>query len=80
MRRETSREVRASSWVLMPTSTPNWSGRTRRAMTTSSSAALPARSPMPLAHTSTWRAPARIAASEFAVESPRSLWQWTLST
>ena len=29
--------------------------------------------------TSTWRAPAWTAASVFAVASPRSLWQWTLT-
>ena len=46
-------------------------------MTTSSSDALPARSPRPLIVTSTWRAPAWTAASVLAVASPRSLWQWT---
>ena len=48
-------------------------------MTTSSSDALPARSPRPLIVTSTWRAPAWTAASVLAVASPRSLWQWTLT-
>ena len=48
-------------------------------MTTSSSEALPARSPSPLIVTSTWRAPAWTAASVLAVASPRSLWQWTLT-
>jgi hypothetical protein len=47
------------------------------AMTISSMAVLPARSPMPLIVHSTWRAPARMAASELATASPRSLWQWT---
>jgi hypothetical protein len=56
----------------------NCAGRVRRAITTSSRLALPARSPMPLMVTSTWRAPAWTAASVFAVASPRSLWQWTL--
>src|SRR4029077_8806615 len=49
-------------------------------MATSSSAALPARSPMPLTHVSTWRAPARTLTSELAVARPRSLWQCTEST
>ena len=53
-------------------------GRVRSAMTTSSSEALPARSPRPLIVTSTWRAPAWTAASVLAVARPRSLWQWTL--
>ena len=49
----------------------------RSAMTISSMAALPARSPMPLMVHSTWRAPASIARSEFATPRPRSLWQCT---
>ena len=49
-------------------------------MTISSIAAFPARSPMPLIVHSTWRAPAEIAASEFATARPRSLWQWTDKT
>ena len=48
-------------------------------MTTSSSDALPARSPRPLMVTSTCRAPAWTAASVLAVARPRSLWQWTLT-
>ena len=48
-------------------------------MTTSSSDALPARSPRPLMVTSTWRAPAWMAASVLAVARPRSLWQWVLT-
>ena len=58
----------------------NCPGRVRRAMTTSSRLALPARSPRPLIVTSTWRAPAWTAASVFAVARPRSLWQWMLIT
>jgi hypothetical protein len=46
------------------------------AMTISSSAALPARSPMPLIVHSIWRAPAASAASELATASPKSSWQW----
>ncbi len=51
--------------------------RTRIAITTSSSAALPARSPMPLMVHSICRAPARMPASELATAMPRSLWQCT---
>ena len=52
--------------------------RTFIAITTSSSAALPARSPRPLIVHSTWRAPPILTpASEFATAMPRSLWQWT---
>jgi hypothetical protein len=40
-------------------------------------AVLPARSPIPFTVHSTWRAPARIAASEFETDRPRSSWQWT---
>jgi hypothetical protein len=47
------------------------------AITTSSSAALPARSPMPLMVHSTCRHPAFNPASEFATAMPRSLWQCT---
>jgi hypothetical protein len=47
------------------------------AITTSSSDALPARSPMPLTVTSAWRAPARSPASELATARPRSSWQCT---
>src|SRR2546426_2263740 len=53
-------------------------GRTRPAITISSSEALPARSPMPFTVHSTWVAPAATAASEFATASPRSSWQWQL--
>jgi hypothetical protein len=46
-------------------------------ITISSSEALPARSPMPLIAHSTWRAPARTPANEFATARPRSSWQCT---
>src|SRR5207248_2241755 len=49
--------------------------RTLIAITISSRAAFPARSPMPLIVHSTWRAPARTPASELATARPRSLWQ-----
>ena len=49
-------------------------------MAISSSAQLPARSPMPLIAHSTWRAPPSTAASELATAMPRSLWQWVLKT
>ncbi len=45
------------------------------AITTSSSEALPARSPMPLMVHSIWRMPARTPANEFATAMPRSSWQ-----
>ena len=45
-------------------------------MTTSSSAALPARSPRPLTVVLAWVAPARRAARVLAVARPRSLWAW----
>ena len=54
--------------------------RTRIAITTSSSAALPARSPMPLMVHSICRAPALTPASELATAMPRSLWQCTENT
>mmetsp|Transcript_17803 Transcript_17803/g.54769 ORF Transcript_17803/g.54769 Transcript_17803/m.54769 type:complete len:218 (-) Transcript_17803:701-1354(-) len=47
----------------------------RSAMTTSSSAALPARSPMPLIVHSIWRAPCCAPAILFAVDRPKSFWQ-----
>ena len=52
----------------------------RIAITTSSSAALPARSPRPLIAHSTWRAPAATPASELATARPRSLWQCVETT
>ena len=45
-------------------------------MTTSSKDAFPARSPIPLMVHSTWVAPCSTPAMEFAVASPKSLWQW----
>src|ERR1700704_7194531 len=55
----------------------NTSLRVLTAITTSSSDALPARSPRPLIVHSTWRAPFITADSELATASPRSLWQCT---
>ena len=49
-------------------------------MTISSSAALPALSPMPLMVPSTWRAPFSTPASVLATAMPRSSWQCTLMT
>jgi hypothetical protein len=70
------RDERDSSSVLMPVSIPpKVSARVLRAITISSSAALPARSPMPLIVHSTWRAPAITAAKLLATARPRSLWQ-----
>ena len=54
------------------------SGADSIAITISSSAALPARSPMPLIVHSTCRAPPCTAASELATASPRSSWQCAL--
>ncbi len=68
-------------WVAsMRVSTGNTSDRVRTAITTSSSEALPARSPSPLTVHSTWRAPASTAARELATAMPRSLWQWVDQT
>src|SRR5690606_41034455 len=74
---DTRRDVLRMCSVTIPVSTWNTSWRVRKAMTISSSAALPARSPRPLMVHSTWRAPAVTAASELATASPRSLWQCT---
>ncbi len=66
------------SWVTMPVAdSGSRSARTRIAITTSSSAQLPARSPMPLMVHSICRAPAATASSELATARPRSLWQCT---
>ena len=54
------------------------SDRTWNAITTSSSEAFPARSPMPLTVHSIWRAPPSTAAMELATARPRSSWQWVL--
>ncbi len=58
----------------MPVVYGSASCRVRIAITTSSSAALPARSPMPFTVHSTWRTPARRAAMVLATARPRSLW------
>ena len=50
------------------------------AIATSSSDALPARSPMPLMVHSTCLAPLATPAREFAVDNPRSFWQCVLMT
>ena len=47
------------------------------AITTSSSAVLPARSPRPLMVHSIWRAPFLTPSRASAVAMPRSLWVWT---
>jgi hypothetical protein len=70
---ERSALVGASSSVFTRVSTPSDSRRTLSAITISSSEVFPARSPMPLIVHSTWRAPAPMAAIEFATASPRSL-------
>ena len=64
----------------MPVQNGSTSLRTFIAITTSSSAALPARSPMPLMVHSIWRAPALTPASELATAMPRSSWQCTENT
>ncbi len=73
----TSFEARVSMVASTPVQNGNTSLRTRIAITTSSSEALPARSPMPLMVHSIWRAPALTPASEFATAMPRSSWQCT---
>jgi hypothetical protein len=73
---DTMRLVLEISFVLIPvTRPPKMSLRVLIASTTSSSDAFPARSPIPFTVTSAWRAPARIPASVFAVDMPRSSWQ-----
>ena len=73
---ETSWLVRQISLVLISVWRPSLAGlakksaRVRIAMTTSSSAALPARSPRPLIVHSTCRAPLRTPASELATAMP----------
>ena len=66
--------------VSMPVAKGMMSSRTFIAMTTSSSAVLPARSPMPLIVHSICRAPASTAARLLAAAMPRSLWQWVEKT
>ena len=75
-RRPASRRASASR-ASMPVSYGRTSLRVLIAMTTSSSAALPARSPMPLMVHSICRAPPATPASELATARPRSLWQCT---
>ena len=77
---ETSLEARVSIVVSILFQYGNLSLRTLIAITTSSSAALPARSPMPLMVHSICRAPPASPASEFATAMPRSLWQCTENT
>ncbi len=66
--------------VRMPVANGSRSDRTRRAMTSSSSDAFPALSPMPLIVHSICRAPPSMAASELATAIPRSSWQWAERT
>src|SRR6201989_300112 len=73
---ETSLDAEVSFVVSILFQYGNLSLRTRIAITISSSAALPARSPMPLMVHSTWRAPASTPDSEVATARHRSLWQW----
>ncbi len=73
----TSRDVRKISFVLISVENPpKMSLRVFNAITNSSSAAFPARSPMPLTVQCTCRAPASTADKELAVDIPRSSWQW----
>jgi len=73
------RLVGNSRFVSTPVWKPSRPSRVFIAITSSSSDALPARSPMPFTVHSTWRAPARTAARLFATAMPRSLWQCTLN-
>ena len=77
---ETSFEARVNMVASMPVTNGNLSLRVWIAITTSSSAALPARSPMPLMVHSICRAPAITPDSEFATAMPRSLWQCVENT
>mmetsp|Transcript_24111 Transcript_24111/g.44754 ORF Transcript_24111/g.44754 Transcript_24111/m.44754 type:complete len:210 (+) Transcript_24111:346-975(+) len=69
--------TRREMFMILVLSMPVWKGmmslRTLRAITTSSRAVLPARSPSPLMVHSIWRAPASTAARLLAVAMPRSL-------
>jgi hypothetical protein len=65
------------SGASMAVATPLFRGDSRSsAITTSSRAALPARSPKPATVTSTDAAPASMALTAFAVAMPKSLWAW----
>src|ERR1700693_3737136 len=72
---DTSLEARVSMVASMLVQYGITSLRTRIAITTSSSEALPARSPMPLMVHSIWRAPPSQPASELATAMPRASWQ-----
>ncbi len=72
---ETSFEARVNMVASTLVQYGNTSLRTRIAITTSSSEALPARSPMPLMVHSIWRMPAFTPANELATAMPRSSWQ-----
>mmetsp|Transcript_9036 Transcript_9036/g.29676 ORF Transcript_9036/g.29676 Transcript_9036/m.29676 type:complete len:206 (+) Transcript_9036:1965-2582(+) len=76
---DTMSEVGAMCTGAIPFQSPpptSWSlPRNLMAITTSSSDAFPARSPMPLIVHSIWRAPLSAPASELAVLRPRSFWQ-----
>ena len=72
---DTSFETRVSMVASILVQYGNTSLRTFIAITTSSSEALPARSPMPLTVHSICRMPARTPAKEFATAMPRSSWQ-----
>src|SRR3546814_6862901 len=78
VQQKTADAVRISDWSSDVCSSDlgitSW--RTFSASAISSTAALPARSPMPLIVDSTCRAPAVTAASVLATARPRSLWQW----
>ncbi len=77
---ETARLAAYNCSVLTPVCALKKSARVRMAITTSSSAQLPARSPTPLTVHSICRAPSCTAARLFATERPRSSWQCTEST
>ena len=77
---ETSFEAGTICVVSMRVVQGKTSWRVFTAITTSSSEALPARSPRPLTVHSTCRAPFITAASELATARPRSLWQCTDQT
>ncbi len=71
----TRRDIAISLRESTPVVNGRMSARTLRAITTSSSAVLPARSPNPLMVHSICRAPPSTAANALAVAIPRSLWQ-----
>ena len=77
---DTSFEARISMVASISVQNGSTSLRTCIAITISSSAALPARSPMPLTVHSICRTPAFAAAMELATAMPRSLWQCAENT